>query len=267
MPPTEAVAVSPTLVPRSLGGRGWRLGLSNLLAAGFGAWWRTNQWWTQVLIWVAVTNLPVAAVVAADPGLDEIAPATIYSVMSMFAAVAVAIIMMEQIVGEKRQGTAAWILSKPVSRSAFVLAKLIPNAIGVLATMVLVPGAVAYLQLSLAGIALDPLGFLAGLAVIGLELLFFLTLTLMLGTVFASAGPVVGIALAFAFGQQFLAATPIAPFLPWALVVPLEGGSLSSASALMLGQPIPAPAAILVTAVACVGFVVLAIWRFERTEL
>ena len=45
--------------------------------------------------------------------------------------------------------------------------------------------------------------------------MFYLTLTLMLGTLFDSAAPVIGIPLAFAFGQQSLTSIPgLVGFLP-----------------------------------------------------
>jgi ABC-2 type transport system permease protein len=248
--------------------RGWRRGLWNLVSAGFRSWWGTSTWWIQVLIWLGVTVVPLAALLFSEGSTDETPALTIFGIMAMFAAVAVAIIMQDEIVGEKKSGTAAWVLSKPVSRAAFVLAKLIPNAVGVLVTMVIVPGIAAYALVAAAGEPVEPLGYLAGLGVVYLNLLFYLTLTLMLGTFFDSAGPVIGIALGFAFGQQLLIQIPfLAQVLPWALVAPIDQNPVSDASALMVGQPMPMPLAVPVAALACVAFVILAIRRFERTEL
>lgn len=248
--------------------RGWRRGLPNLLRSGFRAWWATSTWWIQVLIWVAVTAVPLAGLLFSDSDASVSDALTVFAIMAMFTAIAVTILMQDEIVGEKKSGTAAWVLSKPVSRTAFVLAKLIPNAVGALVTMVLVPGAVAYAIVAIAAEPVDPIGFVAGLGVIGLNLLFFLTLTLMLGTLFDSAAAVIGIALGFAFGQQLLLSLPVLPSaLPWALVAPVGQNSVSDASALMAGQPMPEPMAVLVAAAACVVFVLVAIWRFEHTEL
>jgi ABC-2 type transport system permease protein len=247
--------------------RGWRRGLPNLLSAGFRAWWATRTWWVQVLIWTAVTSIPLAGVVAAPTTPDSAPPLTVFVIMSMFAAVAVAIIMQDEIVGERKSGTAAWVLSKPVSRTAFIVAKLVPNAVGILVTMVVVPGIVAYVIVAAADTPPDPIGFVAGLGVIGLDLLFFLTLTVMLGTLLDAAGAVIGIALAVAFGQQFLTQAPmLAQVIPWALVVPVGQAPVSDASALMLGEPLPAPLAIPFALVACVLFTAVAIWRFELSE-
>jgi ABC-2 type transport system permease protein len=258
------------LIP--LGERGRRRGLTNLLRAGFASWWRTKEWWVQALIWTAVANAPLAGILWSETELSETDAVTIYGVLTMFAAIAVAILMQEQIVGEKKSGTAEWVLSKPVSRDAFVIAKLVPNAVGVVATMALIPGAVTYAHLRLAGVELSGAGFTAALGLVALNLLFYLTLSLMLGTLTDSSAAVIAVPLAFAFGQQFLGSVPgLVHVLPYRLVAPLgetpEGGpALSNMSALALGEPLPAAGAIFVTAAACLVFVAVALARFSRTE-
>ena len=246
---------------------GWRSGLSTLMRAGFGSWWRTKNWWIHSLIWIAVINGSVAPAVRGEAP-DTVSVFTIYGVMTMFAAIAVAILMQDEIVGEKLNGTAAWVLSKPVSRAAFMLSKLVPNAVGVTATMIAIPSAVFYVQLALADIDISADLFLLGAAVAALNLMFYLTLTLMLGTLFNSAGPVIAIPLAFAFGQQLLGGIPgLISFLPWALVVPVDGSDTSVVSAVMTGQSITTPGAIAVTAAACAVFTIVAFRRWNRTEL
>ena len=175
--------------------------MSVLMGAGFASWWRTRDWWTQALLWTFILNGSLAVAIWGDEsgGVDVF---ILFGVMTMFAAIAVAIIMQEAIVGERRSGTAAWVLSKPASREAFMLSKLVPNAVGVLATMIVIPSTVLVLQMSLAGIEVSVPRFALGALVAALNLMFFLTLTLMLGTLFESAGPVIAIPLAFAFGQQ-----------------------------------------------------------------
>lgn len=264
---TAAPTPAPTVALQPVAERGWRRGLPNLLGAGFRAWWGTSTWWIQLLIWIGVTNVPLAALLWSDAEVGETEPLSVFAIMAMFSAVAVAIIMQDEIVGEKKSGTAAWVLSKPVSRAAFIVAKLVPNGVGMLATMVVAPGIGAYILVSLAGVDVEPLGYAGGLAVIGLNLVFYLTLTLMLGTMLSSAGAVIGIALAFAFGQQFLIQIPaLAEVLPWALVAPLGQSPVSDASALMVGMPLPAPMAIPVAAAASVLFIALAIRQFDRAE-
>ena len=186
---------------------GWSSGLRNLLRADFGKWFRTRMWWTQALIWVAVIDGILFSVLRSggeeatlEMGLE------LFSIFTgMFPAIAAVIITQDAIVGEREAGTAAWVLSKPVSRAAFVLSKLVPTAIGSLVTMLLIPGLVAYGLLSWkAGNPLDVLRFLGALGIFWVNLLFYLSLTLMLGTFFTHRAPVIGIPLALSFGQQML---------------------------------------------------------------
>jgi ABC-2 type transport system permease protein len=246
---------------------GRRAGLSPLMRAEFGSWWRTREWWTQVLLWTVVINGSVAVAVWGDAP-EDLTVFRLYSVMTMFPAIAVAILMQETIVGEKRSGTAAWVLSKPASREAFLLSKLVPNAIGVVATMIAIPSAVLLVQTLLAGVDVSAWRFALGVLVPALNLLFYLTLTLMLGTLFDSAGPVIAIPLAFAFGQQLIAGIPgLGSLLPWALVVGSGDAEDSVTSAVMTGEPVPAAGAVVTTALACVVFTAVAFWRWSRTEL
>lgn len=127
--------------------RGRLGGLNNLLRAEFGIWFGTNMWWTQGLMWIVILNFLVGALLWSEAGVELVEAVTLYGLFSgLFPAVAVVIILQDAIVGEVEKGTAAWVLSKPVSREAFVLAKLIPNAVGVLVSMVLLPGLAAYAQ-------------------------------------------------------------------------------------------------------------------------
>jgi ABC-2 type transport system permease protein len=249
--------------------RGWRRGLGNLLRAEMGGWWKTSAWWVQSLIWTGVINLGIASVLW---GSTEDAPAalSLYVLFScLFPTIAVIVVLQDAIIGEKESGTAAWVLSKPVSRTAFVVAKLIAHSVSVLITMTMLPGIVAYLQFSLAGGSLlNPLNFLAGLAVIWLYLLFFLTLTLMLGVLNEQRAAVIGIPLALAFGSQLLIGMiPALQFvLPWQLAVGVEDEVLSVAESVILGvQPFS-----WLPVVAVAGFVVLfttvAIRQFQRQE-
>jgi ABC-type transport system involved in multi-copper enzyme maturation permease subunit len=50
-----------------------------------------------------------------------------FAISPLFGPIGVAVLAQGAIVGEKQSGTAAWVLSKPVSRSAFILAKLLTD--------------------------------------------------------------------------------------------------------------------------------------------
>ena len=249
--------------------QGWKRGLSNLLRAEMGNWWKTSVWWIQTLIWVVVANITIAPVIwgSSENAPDGIALYVIFS--CLFPTIAVIIILQDAVIGEKESGTAAWILSKPASRTAFIVAKLIANGLGILVTMTLLPGIVAYIQLSLAGgIWLSPVDFLMGMAVIWLYQLFFLTLTLMLGVLFNGRGAVIGIPLALAFGSQMLiAVVPALNFvLPWRLAVGVENDSLSVVESIILGTPPFSWLPVIAVASFAVVFVSIAIHKFRRGE-
>ncbi|MCJ7677715.1 MAG: ABC transporter permease [Anaerolineales bacterium] len=250
--------------------RGWRRGLGNLLSNEFAAWWKTKMWWIQCLIWGAVVGFMLGAIIFGSPDFELDEALFIYSIFAgMFPAVAVVIIMQDAIVGEKQEGTAAWVLSKPVSRPAFILSKLAANSVGVLATMVVFPGVIAFALLSFAAKApLDLSRFLPALGVIFLNHLFYLALTLMLGTVFRGRGPVIGISLAFLFMQQYLVGLlPVLKYvLPWTLVIPLNNQNDAIVPALLTGQPPFSLIPLVAVGIEILVFVWIALVRFEREE-
>jgi ABC-2 type transport system permease protein len=259
---------------------GWRAGLRNLLRAELQSWWRTHKWWVQSLIWIGVIDfilLTVVLISRSDPSaaMPSSELLVLYSVFGgLFPTIGVNILMQSAIVGEKQSGTAAWILSKPVSRTSFIFSKLLGNAFGVAVTVILIPGLVAYAIITLgAGTSIQPLDFLGGLGIMYLSTVYWLAFTLMLGAFFNSRGAVIGIPLALILGQQFILglvnwiSPRIVEFLPYALVVPLGDEAAGSiASAVILGRPMPLwtpiPAAIL----SIFLFIALAIWRFSREE-
>lgn len=125
--------------------------------------------------------------------------------LGMAPPVGIAILMMGAIVEEKRSGTAAWILSKPISRTAFVLSKLIGNGIGVLVCIILAQGLIGYgIVRWVLHLSVNPWNWTIGMGGHLVNVLFYVTLGAMLGVLFQHPGPVVGIPIAFNFIQQYL---------------------------------------------------------------
>ncbi len=255
--------------------RGWRQGFANLLRKENGEWWRTRRWWTQCLIWLLIVNgilaigvWVVPAVEPAEAG-DTMENLGIFiQLMAWFPMFAVIVITQGAVIGEKQSGTAAWIMSAPVSRSAFILAKLVANAIGFFVTVILVQGLVAYVQLSLSDGSPLPLApYLAMLGLLSLYLFFYLALTLMLGAFFDTRGPVLGIAIAVAIGSMLSIGNIFASFLP-RIVLLLPESIPGILTLLVQGEPLPDvwPIPIILMSVYSLLFVVLAIWRFKREE-
>jgi len=253
-------------------GTGWTRGLNNLLHGELVRWFGTRQWWVQVLIWAAVANgIPLMAVLGAPDSAGMELPMLFNVFLGIGAPIGVCILMQDAIVGEKQSGTAAWVLSKPVSRLAFLTSKLVGNGLGIAATMVLAPGLLMYLASALImDTTLPPLGFLAGLGAHLANLFFYVGLTLLLGARYDHVAPVIGLPLAFLFAQQYLPglAPELMHAIPWSLTAPPSGSTEPSvATALMTGVPAVSYLPLVTTLAVAVLCVAGAIWIFHRQDL
>jgi len=256
---------------------GWRSGFANLLSKETGAWWRTRGWLIQTIIWVAILDGILAIQLFATPDSEATAQgaidrffegAIVFLTMSLIAlAIGATIIAQEAIIDEKRSGTAAWVLSKPVSRAAFILAKLVAHGLCLLVTGVVIPSALAFIMLAAAGGSIPVGGFVAALGIVFLNVLFYLTLTLMLGTLFDGRGAVIAIPIAIVFGYQiFLSLAPwLADITPWGFLLG-AGSPVPPIARVAFGQAALPLAPIIATALWCVLFTAVALWRFGREE-
>ncbi len=267
--PSTRVATHQAL--QSVTEHGWRRGFTNLLQNEQRQWWGTRKWLVHLLLWLVVLN-GLLLLIGLTDGQDTNNPVSLYTTLiqvffqvgAFATAIGVVTTAQGAIVREKQLGTAAWVLSKPVSRSAFVLAKLVAYAASFVSLAIIVPGAIFYGQsLFLAGRAPELAGFLAGIGIMALHTLFYLALTLLLGTLFATRGPIGGIAM----GVLFAGFVP-SSMVPQILVAASPWMLKDIAVGLALGSPLPAswPSPVIATAIWSVLFVGLALWRFGREE-
>jgi ABC-2 type transport system permease protein len=255
-------------------GTGWGRGLENALKGELNRWFRTRTWWVQILVWAASVNLVflMVSIQSQKTPIPDADAMMIFNIfMGMVGPIGASIMMQTVVAGEKRAGTAAWLLSKPISRISFILSKLIANTVGITITMVLAQGLIAYLIAAFVlGTPLGVPGYLAALGVHLANIFFYLTLTLMLGTIFDHPAPVIGIPIAFFFSQNFLGSTfpALIKMMPWVLAIPLNNSKEPSlASALMSGLPLPSLLPLFTTLGASIVFVAAALWVFQRQEL
>jgi ABC-2 type transport system permease protein len=276
------LAVRQGLLPAR--GGGWLAGFGNMLAKEMGEWFRTRRWLWQLLIWLTILDGFIALVLFGLPALASIYPELkptaegmfaglppevgavmhFFSMVIMTGTIGAIIVAQDEIIQEKLAGTAAWIISKPVARPAFILAKLLSNTIGVLVFIVAVPGLIILGEVFLATHKLVPLlPFLAGAGVALLTLFFYVSLVIMLGVLFESRGPVLGIAFGFLWGGMILR-----NFFPWILYV-LPYGMEGIALTVEQGMPLPAMyvSELISTTVLSIVFILVALWRFQHIEL
>ena len=269
-------ALQPATARPGLGGFG------NMFAKELGDWFGPRRWPLQALLWISILDgfltfslflVPVLVRNAPQtpgqpvpvlPDLLTLGLQTFFPLAGLAGAVAMIVLGQDAILGERQAGTAAWILSKPVARPAFVLAKLAADLIGGAVFILALPGLVAYGELWAAvGHPVAALPFVAGLGLLELVYLFYLTLCLMLGTLFTQRGALLGIAVGLLLGAGLVGAlvSQVEQVIPDML--PRVGSILAA------GAPLPGTAVlpILATAGWSLVFLGVALWRFGRLEL
>ena len=256
--------------------RDWSAGLGNLSRMETAKWLKSRQGLIHLGLWILIIN-GLMGIIIATAGEELEAGQTIISasiepfvgITTWFTAIGVSVVAMGAIVGEKRSGVAAWILSAPVSRTSYFTSKLAVLGVFSVITMVVIPSLIVFAELSFipSGAEVGDLSILPWLATIGalaLNLVFYLSLTLFLGTMFNSRGAVVGIPIGFVFAGMFLGGVlpeGIAQLTPWAVVSPLAMELAEGAKDVTSYVPAIASAA---WSVALIG---ASIWRFNREEL
>jgi ABC-2 type transport system permease protein len=273
---------------QEVGDQGQLQGFGNLLHKENRLWWRTSRWWMQILIWLAIGNgilfmvIGVAPKMENQPGqaantqggesqqsLDILGLTVFLKIAGIATAIGVAVLAQDTLIGEKQSGTAAWVLSKPVSRSALILSKVVSNSLGILMTMVIVQGGIAYLLIYLiAGKAFPILPYAGALGMFFLSLVFWLTLAIMLSALSNMRGMAIGIPLFLILGFELfvMAVSWTADFMPWSLTTEVSASRPAMAVSLVLGQPIPTLMPLIGSVVGCLVFTMIAIWRFEKEE-
>ena len=86
----------------------------------------------------------------------------------------------------------------------------------------------------------------------------------MLGSFFGTRGPIMGIAIMFAFFQDYLGQLIEGVIKGFTSILPNR--LIEAAGAIMLGNPLPSIVPVASNVIFVVLFVGLAIWRFDKTE-
>jgi ABC-2 type transport system permease protein len=278
---------------QEIGNQGQWQGFGNLLRKENSLWWRTSRWWVQTLIWLAIGNGILFMVIGIAPKMEnppgqeakaaqssgesgasqqplDILGLTVFLKMAGIAtAIGVVVLAQDTLIGEKQSGTAAWVLSKPVSRSAFILSKVFSHSIGILITMAVAQGGIAYLIIFLVtGKTFPILPYAGAIGMLFFNLLFWLALTIMLGTLSDMRGLAIGVPLFLILGfTLFVEIAPrIADYMPWNLTSSVSASRPAMAVSLVLGQPIPTLMPLIATVIGYLVFTLVAIWRFQKEE-
>jgi ABC-2 type transport system permease protein len=221
-------------------------GFNKLLQRENSGWWRGQRWQIQTLLGVGGICGFVAFVlfivpqVAATQGesIDALAAGEqiFFGLGSFVIATAVIILTQDAVIGEKQSGIAEWVLSKPVSRKAYILSKLVAHTIGVGTTLVALPALVGYVLFSLKEGAFYPVQpYLTGIGMLVIHTLFFITSSIFMGVAADKRSTLLGATLGFLLLGLILPdfIGRVVMVTPWALP--------NLAVAVVAGGPIPSP--------------------------
>ncbi len=247
-------------------------GFGNMLKIEGSRWLTPRTLITQSLAWLFAINFIVAMPLIVAPMVEEQAAVTMemaseifIGIFSMVIAVGSVIVMQSVLVGEKQSGTAAWILTNPITRTSFILSKLAANTLGLLFVTVILQGAIGYGVVSYAIGYLVPIkAYLVSIGLQTLHTLFYITLTMALGAFFNTRGPIMGIGIMMTMIQDLFSGFigQYVPWFPYILPRMLNMGSIL----VLRGVELPTNLPIIATTAYILAFTGLAIWRFKRTE-
>jgi ABC-2 type transport system permease protein len=266
-------------------------------------WWSPRSLVFQLVIWLVILNALVAIILFIVPAIDhnpdqqaanasnlsvQAPPAAVgadprmsvaNSGMSIFFQLAgfavfigAVIFGHDALLKERESGTAAWLLSKPLSRKAFVLSKVLAIVIGVLVIILLAQGLITYALCSLElGSPMPVLPFVAGMGVLGLGILFYLALAIALGAFTLSRGITLGLPLIIGITGGFFLSIfqalgtfkELGYLVPWNLTS--YASSLATGASLASDQYWPWP--VIATALWIVLFIAATMVKFEQIEL
>jgi len=255
-----------------IAGSAWLNGFVNLLRRELRSAFGGTAWMVQAAVWMLLLNGLLALILVVATRLDPsssgpegpvvLGTQSFMSLASIVVAIGIGILGQGTMIGERQGGTAAWVLTKPVSRSAFVLAKSVGLLIQSLILAVLMQGAVAFTLITgLTGSTPAPFPFAFGLLLVALHSLLYVALVVMLGTLFRSQGQVIGLIVGLIFAQGLIASflPALTPYVPYAVA--------AQAAAVGTGQPMPSTHPVWITVILTVGCLITAISRFEQEEL
>lgn len=257
--------------------RGWTCGLVNMLKKENGVWLNRGKWIIQSILWSIVISGSIAFVLylfttlpaAVKPdiinsyGMGAAALQLFFNISGFVSVVGVIIITHDVIISERESGTADWVLSKPLSRKAFVISKLAVSTTWITLMAVLLQGGLLLIIARLFGGAVDIIPFVKGLAIVWLVCFFYITMTLLLGTMTTSRAVVLGISFFFfLLGGIVPLLFPESYYLtPWKLSDIAFSVSLSIAWSSKIVAPV------IMTVIWSFIFTAGALWKIERIEI
>lgn len=165
---------------------------------------------------------------------------------------------------QKHLQSFTWVLSKPASRVAFYLSKLLNNGFSILILMMVIPFAIAFVLLWSKNPELNIPGFLTAFGILIIHTFFYLSVSLMVGVFAEKRSMVLAITLAGLLGGQLMMniVKELMYFTPFGLSQIMAGVANEGPLAIpgILWLPVG------VTLLLSLIFVLLSIWKIQKLE-
>jgi ABC-2 type transport system permease protein len=185
--------------------------------------------------------------------------------LAQFGALAAILLAMPVVSGEKDRGTAAFVLTKPVTRRAFLWAKLAGLAVVLGASTVLAVIA-GWVYTAILFEPLPLVGWLWMTLLVSLWLFAFAALTFAGSVVTGSTAAAAGIGFVALLGLGIVSAIPgLGKFTPGGLLGPATELAANTISAAQLGTNLVFP--IVATVVLIAAAIAISAWSFGGQEL
>jgi ABC-2 type transport system permease protein len=244
----------------------WLRGFYPIYQKELSYWFGTHRWISQLIIWISLTAIPAIWMTprnADDPGVSYL---TLFLwLANTLLSIGTIILAQSTIIEEKLTQTLFWIYSKPLSSEGFILAKFSAYAVSIGTLALAVPAIFTYVAAMITGLSsqISLLNYFVALWMIYLTVLFFLALTLMLGSIFDRVGVVTAISLFVFFGGASLKSNPqlqrLEPYSLWALQ--------NDAASTVVGQlPNEAWIAMSSTVILTLLCLLISVWWMRRYE-
>ncbi|MBD3406624.1 MAG: ABC transporter permease subunit [Candidatus Lokiarchaeota archaeon] len=247
----------------------WYSGLGNLIHRDLFLERGGKFWIQQTSIWTLMTSgiamlllmLPEEIISQAGPRF-EIAYAMFFFTTSFIVSLFLPVILQGAIIDEAERGVTSWILSKPVSRSAYIMGKLLASSLIFVLITALLQGFLSFILFTTLGGPFDTIAFISAIGLVIILILYFTSLVIMLGTLTDNRSVVMATALAITLGTQIMA-----NFVPQILfVVPLQLPVIGASIA--LGAPALGIEIMFLSTILQIGiFVMIALWSFGKKEI
>jgi ABC-2 type transport system permease protein len=259
----------------------WARGFKSIYQRELGSFFRVRSWTVQLAIWLTLlVGLPTWSLMlfpfriggnGYGPGISII-EYFLSGFGSLMIGIGVILLAQGLIIDEKSTKTLAWVFSKPLSATGFILGKFAACAVFIAIIIIGGPGIVAFITAKILGLSptASTINYLAGLGIIYLTVLFFLAMSIMMGTIFKNSRAVTGLSLLVMFAGSFIPMNDqlrkLEPYTVWGLSG--QSYNVFVGTDVFLGNKISNTIwiAILSTVVSIAVFLMIAIWRIGKYE-